>query len=149
MVFISWGAHRLVSRLNFHCISCRRLRGHSSIQLMADLPSERVNQSAPFDFVGIYFFGPFSVKCRRSLIKNYGCLFTCFYSRAVHVEVCQDLLSDSFIMALRRFIALRGPVKKIFCDQGTSLVGAANELENKLKAMKQDEVKEFLLKKKL
>ena len=49
-------------------------------------------------------------------------------------------------MALRRFIALRGPVKKIFCDQGTNLVGAANEFESELKAMKQDEVKEFLLK---
>ena len=140
------GAHRLVSRLIFHCVSCRRLRGPYSIQRMADLPSERVNQSAPFDFVGIDFFGPFSVKYRRSLIKNYGCLFTCFYSRAVHVEVCHDLSSDSFIMALRRFIAIRGPVKKIFCDQRTNLVGAANEFENELKAIKQDEVKDFLLK---
>ena len=49
-------------------------------------------------------------------------------------------------MALRRFIAIRGPIKKIFCDQGTNLIGAANEFENELKAMKQDEVKEFLLK---
>ena len=47
---------------------------YAPIQRMADLPSERVNQSAPFDFVGIDFFGPFSVKYRRSLIKNYGCL---------------------------------------------------------------------------
>ena len=65
------GAHRLVSRLIFHCVSCRRLRGPSSIQRMSDLPSERVNQSALFDFVRIDFFGPLYVKYRRSLVKNY------------------------------------------------------------------------------
>ena len=66
------------------------------------------------------------VKCRRSTIKIYGCLFTCLYSRAVHVETCSSLSTDSFLLALRRFIALRGPIAHIRCDRGTSFVGASN-----------------------
>ena len=86
------------------------------------------------------------IKSRRSRLKRYGCVFTCLYSRAIHIEVCSDLTSDAFIMALRRFIAIRGPVSRIRCDCGTNFVGASNELQQALESMNQDEVKSFLLK---
>lgn len=49
-------------------------------------------------------------------------------SRAVHIEVADSLDSDSFLNSLRRFIARRGPVKSIFCDNGMNLVGAQRDL---------------------
>ena len=36
--------------------------------------------------------------------------------------------TDSFILALRRFMATRGNVRSIICDNGSNLVGAEGEL---------------------
>ena len=93
----------------------------------------------------VIFSAPFKIKIRRSFVKRYGCVFTCLYSRAVHIEVCTDLSSDSFILALRRFISIRGPVSCIRCDQGTNFVGASNELKSSLEKMDEGPIKSFLL----
>ena len=93
----------------------------------------------------VIFFGPFQIKIRRSIVKRYGCIFTCLYSRAIHIEVCTDLTSDSFILALRLFTSLRGSVSRIRCDQGKNFVGASNELKQCLEKMEEGPIKSFLL----
>ena len=55
-------------------------------------------------------------------------MFSCFSSRALHIEKLDDLSTSALINGLIRFCARRGPVRKIFCDNGTNLVGAKNEL---------------------
>ena len=55
--------------------------------------------------------------------------------------MCTDLSSDSFILALRRLISVRGPVSCIRCDQGTNFVGANIELN----CMDEGPIKSFLL----
>lgn len=49
-------------------------------------------------------------------------------SRAVHIEIITSLDTSSCINALRRFFAIRGPVKQIRLDCGTSFVAATKEL---------------------
>lgn len=49
--------------------------------------------------------------------------------RAVHIEVIESLDTSSFINALRRFLAIRGPVKLIRSDRGTNFVSACKELK--------------------
>ena len=49
-------------------------------------------------------------------------------SRAVHIEIGNSLETDSFLNALRRFIARRGPVLEILCNNGTNFIGAEREL---------------------
>ena len=79
---------------------------------MADLPRSRVTpDQPPFTCVGIDYFGPFLVRQKRSLVKRYGAIFTCLALRAVHLEISHTLDTDSFILALRRFIARSGQVK--------------------------------------
>ena len=68
---------------------------------MADLPIDRGSKSTLFENVLRKFFGPFQIKLRGSLLKGYGCVFTCLYSRGIYIEVCSDLTSDCFILALR------------------------------------------------
>jgi hypothetical protein len=44
----------------------------------------------------------------------------------VHIEVVDEMTSAAFINALRRFIAIRGPVKIFRSDSGTHFVGSTD-----------------------
>lgn len=114
-------------------MSCRKKRGATLTQKMADLPPERLSEEPPFTHTGVDLFGPFLVKNARKVVKRYGVLFTCMSCRAIHLEIVNSLETDSLINAIRRFIARRGQVKSIFCDNGTNLVGAERELSKALK----------------
>lgn len=128
------------------CVTCQRLRGSTETQMMADLPEDRLECSAPFTYSAVDYFGPFMIKEGRKELKRYGVLFTCMASRAVHIEVSKSLETDSFINALRRFVSRRGNVRQLRSDQGTNLVGAKNELKQALTEMNIDKVKTEMLK---
>ncbi|KAK2903738.1 hypothetical protein Q8A73_010395 [Channa argus] len=115
------------------CRTCRRLHGATGRQQMADLPLSRVlPDEPPFTRTGVDCFGPFTIKRGRTIAKRYGVIFTCMATRAVHIEVAASLDTDSFINALRRFIARRGQVLEIHSDNGTNFVGAERELKRSL-----------------
>ena len=116
---------------------------------MADLPKSRAEPAPPFTYCGVDFFGPWHVQRGRSVVKRYGALFTCFASRAVHIEVADSLETDSFIQALRRFICRRGPVREIRCDRGTNFIGAEAELKKAIDEIDDQKVKAELLKAKI
>lgn len=101
----------------------------------------------PFTSVGIDCFGPLQVRRGRSLVKRYGVIFTCLAIRAVHIEVAHSLDTDSFLMALRRFIARRGQVKEIRSDNGTNFTGGERELRESINAWNQNKIHEALLQK--
>ena len=56
-------------------------------------------------------------------------------NETVHIETASSLETDSFLNALRLFVARRGPVREIRSDQGTNLVGAEKELRRALEEM--------------
>ena len=113
------------------CYKCRKVHGELGKQKMADLPPDRVTPGMPpFSFVGVDYFGLFTVKRGRCSVKRYGVLFTCLVLRAIHIEVNSHTLdTSSFINALRRFIARRGVVIEIRSDNATNFVGAEKELK--------------------
>jgi hypothetical protein len=112
---------------------------------MADLPPDRVENAPPFTHTGLDCFGPFHVTLGRKEAKRYGLLLTCLASRAVHLEVLEDMSTDAFICALRRFVALRGNVRSIRCDRGTNFIGAERELNNSKKSVNGNTVQHDLL----
>ena len=125
----------------YRCVNCHKLRGKFGVQKMADLPKVRCLQVPPFTHWVVDMFGPYTIRERRSDLKRYCALFT---SRAVHIEVTNALDTDSFIHALRRFIARWGPVRSIRSDNGTNFDGAANELRKALDEMNHEQVKHYL-----
>ena len=135
----------LVRHIIAKCVTCRRLRGVPTNQKMADLPEDRMAETAPFTYVGTDLFGPFMIKERRSLLKRYGIIFTCMSSRAVHLECVSTMDTDSFIQCLRRFIGRRGNIRLLRCDNGTNFVGARNELAKALEEMDEQAITNFLL----
>ena len=129
------------------CLTCKKLFGSTVSQVMADLPSERLEPyKRPFSYTGVDCFGPFYVKQGRSQVKRYGCIFTCLSVRAVHIERICSLDTDSFICALRRFVSRRGCPEKLFCDNGTNLVGASAELKRSLKELQVSRIHDECLK---
>lgn len=142
------GATTAIRRIISKCVVCCRLQAAPGCQQMADLPVDRVSPDAPpFTRVGVDYFGPFEVKSRRSIMKRYGVIFTCLAIRAVHIEVASSLDTDSFINALRRFIARRGQVMEIRSDNGTNFVGAERELRQAIEGWNHEQISNTLLKK--
>lgn len=138
------GGSKEVAKLINKCVKCRKLRRPTEEQRMSELPKERVEVSEPFVYCGMDCFGPFTTKQGHKEHKRYGLLFTCISSRAVHIEMLEDLSTDSFINALRCFISLRGAVSRLYCDQGTNFVGAKNELKEALKQCDTNALEVFL-----
>ena len=117
-----------IKRVIRRCLICAKLRRKYASQLMGNLPISRVEPCRPFERCGIDYAGPFLVKrfkgrCNVSE-KAYVCLFVCFVTRAIHIELVSELSTPAFIAALRRFIARRGKPKDIYSDNGKNFVGA-------------------------
>lgn len=82
----------------------------------------------------------------RANAKRWAVLFTCLSSRAIHIEVIESMDTSSFINALRRFLALRGPVIQIRFDCGSNFIGARNELQGVLTPSDVSTTRSYLLK---
>ena len=127
------------------CFQCKRRHGATGQQKMANLPHSRVTtDQPPFTCAGIDYFGPFVVRQKRSLVKRYGAIFACWVLRAVHLEISHTFDTDSFILALRRFIARSGQVKEIRSDNGTNFIGAEKALRIMISGWNQAKVHDTL-----
>ena len=128
-----------------NCLICKKFKAPPMTQVMADLPSRRLDiDETPFTHTGVDVFGPFYVKYKRSQIKRYGIIFTCLVMRAVHIEMGADLSIDSFINALRRFLARRGSIISLSCDNGTNFHGASTELAKAVESWNCKQINDFL-----
>lgn len=98
---------------------------------MAALPRDRVQCSRPFTITGVDFAGPIYIRSglrRVAAKKAWIVIFVCFSTKAIHLELAEDLSSRTFIATLRCFMARRGKCAKIYNDNGTNFVGAQKEL---------------------
>lgn len=126
----------IVRSVVLKCVKCIRAKPRFTEPIMAALPKQRVQGVRPFNVVGIDFAGPTIVRSgiRRVIgVKAWIAVFVCFATRAIHLEVVEDLTSNAFLAALRRFISRRGRCTTIFSDNGTNFVGAQRELATFIK----------------
>ena len=100
-------ARSVLKKIRRDCVLCKKLYSKPCVQQMADLPPERVVPGQPpFHCVGFDVFGPFHVNQGRSIVKRYGVVYSCFSTRAVHIEMLPSLGTDTFINGFMRFISL-------------------------------------------
>ena len=127
------GLSRFVAKMVRQCITCRKLRAQMQNPIMADLPVERLQSSPPFTSIAIDVMGPWHVSSGPQTRRNaprrkvWALVATCMASRAVHIETLDSMDTTTFINAMKRIISIRGPVRKIFSDQGSNFVGAKNQ----------------------
>ena len=60
------------------------------------------------------------------------CLFTCTNTRAIHLEVVEDLSEETFLKAFRRFVSRRSLPQKMVSDNTTTYLSSAEELKRLL-----------------
>lgn len=116
------------------CITCFKCNPISIQPYMGTLPAERLKPNKVFDHVGCDLGGPFYIKAslnrNAKIQKCYMCLFVCFSTKAVHIEVLSDLSADCFLATLDRFVARRGLCSCLHSDNGTNFVAAAKHLKD-------------------
>ena len=137
-------ARKIIAKVSRDCSMCKLLFATPPQQKMADLPPARLTFDRPaFAMTGVDCFGPFLVRCRRSEVKRYGCIFSCFNTRAIHIEILPNLDTDSFINGLRRFVSRRGVPEELWSDNGTNFRGASNELSRSFKSLDQEKIHHY------
>ena len=112
---------------------------------MAPLPRSRLKLPLRvFARVSVDYGGPFhTIQGRgKRRAKRYLCLFTCLASRAVHLEMAFALDSDSFLNAFYRMVHLRGIPQEMLSDNGTNFVGAKKELEELVRRLDQNKIRQ-------
>ncbi|XP_076549271.1 uncharacterized protein LOC143308200 [Osmia lignaria lignaria] len=125
------------------CTRCLRAQPPPVNYIMGNLPEARVIESRPFTHTGVDYCGPFYIKERkhrnRTRVKVYVAVFVCLAVKAVHLELVSDLTTETFLAALRRFIARRGFCKRLYSDNGTNFIGAYNELREVRELLKSND----------
>ena len=107
------------------------------------LPHLRTQDVHPFTFTGVDFTGALYVQRGGQEVKVYLCLFTCATTRAVHLEIVQDLTAETFLLAFRKFAGWRSLPRVMISDNRSTYLSAAEELRS---LMDSPEVREDLSK---
>ena len=145
------------------CLTCRKVNPVRLQVQQAPLPRDRISESTPFETVGIDFTGPLYVYERAPKLKVVGenkrkvlsydgvaynkayiCLYTCAVTRAVHLELVQDLTSAAFVRSFRRFTSTRGMPRTIYSDNANTFKGAEKDLKFYLELMNTEEFTSIL-----
>ena len=117
------------------CVTCKKLKGKPySSPPTAALPEFRVREAPLFSRVGVDFAGPLYVNSKKGeMEKVYIALFSCCVTRAVHLELVEDLSAAALRRCLRRFTARHGTPALIVSDNAKTFQAtekALNELFN-------------------
>jgi hypothetical protein len=132
------------------CLQCRRQKAPLSWQQMAPIREEQLAENQPpFANTGLDYFGPFSVKQGRAVVKRSGCIFTCLTMRAVHIEIAHSLDTDSLLSAISRFTARRGTPRSLHSDRGTNMTAADKELRSAVRSIDDERMEKALTAKRM
>ena len=114
------------------CVECQRKRKRLMSQPTGPLPDWRTRTYLPWQCVGIDYFGPMILQ--GSTKKYYGLLATCCVSRAVDVELVDDLSAEKCLIALNFLFSRHGRPEIILSDNGTNLTRAQKDIKQLIEA---------------
>nr|CAI5828095.1 unnamed protein product [Callosobruchus analis] len=127
------GGTALAKKVVRQCTVCFKAKPTFYQCPMSSLPNSRIKPKLPFDVTGLDFAGPFMILNKKGrgahLQKVYLAIFVCFCTKAIHIEIVTDLTTENFLAAFRRFISRRGIPSEVYTDNGSTFVGAHNQLK--------------------
>jgi hypothetical protein len=120
----------LADSIKARCTECKLKEKKCMEQKMGPLPDHRAQVGAMFQSVAVDLFGPVEYQQhvkKRQVGKGWGVVFVCTTTSALHVEFMDTYSTDSFLLALRRFMSVRGTPMRFQSDRGEQLVAAAKQ----------------------
>ena len=116
------------------CIACKRYNARPvNYPSPSSLPASRVNLSVPFAHTGVDYTGHLWVTNQAGeKVKVYILIFTCFNTRAVHLEAVSTMSTAEFILAFVRFVNRYGTPSVVYSDNAKSFIQAGNIIEQLL-----------------
>ena len=107
----------MVKQIVRRCVVCKKVQGKTfKSAIEPPLPACRVSEDPPFSNTGIDFAGPI-------------CLYTCASTRAIDLELTEDLSVRTFLLAFRRFTSRRG-LPTPLCDNAKTFKAVAKEVKS-------------------
>ncbi len=133
----------LTRQVIYHCVICRKFEGTSfKPPPPPPLPVFRVKDDPAFTYTGVDFAGPIYVRGSDGASqKSWIYLFTCYVTRAVHLDATPNQSTDTFLRCLKRFSARRGLPSKFISDNGKTFKAASKYLKS---VFKDETIKEYL-----
>ena len=127
-------ARQAVKSVLDECIVCKRYNVPSTkYSVPASLPADRVNLSVPFSHTGVDYTGHIKVNgFDGNPMKVYILIFTCFNTRALHLEAVSSMTTSEFILAFIRFVNRYGVPSAVYSDNAKSFVQAGGVIEQLL-----------------
>jgi hypothetical protein len=119
---------KLADSVGARCTECRLKAKKCMEQRMGPLPDHRVEIGAMFQSVAVDLFGPIEYQGtvnKRQVGKGWGVVFVCTTTSAVHIELVDTYSTDSFLMALRRFMCKQGDTNTIPVGQRRAIGGGS------------------------
>ena len=119
---------QFVRKLLHSCVICRKLEGQPCQgKLPPPLPDYCVRPSRPFQTTGVDFAGPLHVRIpgEAGSSKVWLCLYTCCSTRAVHLDLVENMTTETFMRSFRRFTARRGTPSRMISDNGKTFKSAS------------------------
>ena len=123
------------------CIVCKRYNSPSlKYPGPAVLPSPRVKLSVPFAHTGVDYTGHYYVRNDEGgKVKTYILIFTCFNTRAIHLEAVNSMSTAEFILAFIRFVNRYGIPLAVYSDNAKSFLQAGGIIQNLLSSSEFEE----------
>ena len=113
------------------CNHCKRYSAKPYEQpKTAPVPDFRLTPGYAFLTTGVDFAGPFYCKEGKRQKKTYITLFTCATSRAVHIELVEDLTAKTFRKSLKSLMTRRGTPQQIVSDNAKTFQATARWLQS-------------------
>jgi hypothetical protein len=107
------------------CRACIRYKARPyCLPVMPNLPTSRVKEFSPFEFCGIDAAGPWNIKGKDET-KRWILLITCLTTRAVYLEVLEDMSAKCCINAILRFMGTFNTPKQFLSDHGSNFKTAS------------------------
>lgn len=98
---------------------------------MGNLPEAGITSSRSFDNTGVDYgeliFEQTTKGRGHSPHKAFLCLWICFSTKAVPIELVSDYVSAAFMAAYKRFVSRRGLCVHLYSDCGATFVSSDNE----------------------
>ena len=137
-------SRQLIKKIIRRCFECQKANARRGYQIMGLLPKDRVEPEPPFSRIGVDYTSQLNIKPAyhsNKIIPAFLVVFTCFVTRAVHLEVVLTEKAEGFLMAFKRMANTRGYPQHVYSDHGSNLM-KADKLLSKTVAKNNESLKE-------